>query len=64
MDRARVKHNRICKYFMQNIGDILEYVRQRSATQGVTFKTFSMLASIHACTGEVSHALFLKLKQF
>ena len=64
MDRARLKQNRICKYFIQNIGDILEYVRQRSATQGVAFKTFYTLASIHACTGEVSHALFSKLKQF
>ena len=61
MDRARLKERRICKYFIKNIGDILAYVRKRKGRLSKRFTRFQ--TPMHA-QREVSHALFLKLKQF
>ena len=67
MDVARQKQKRICECFIKNIGDILAYVRKRNTTQRETFKTFYTLTRFQGhmyAHREVSHALFLKLKQF
>ena len=67
MDVARQKQKRICECFIKNIDDILAYVRKRNTTQRETFKTFYTLTRFQGhmyAHREVSHALFLKLKQF
>ena len=63
MDGASRKQKRICKCFIKNICNILAYVRQSNTLKRISKRFTCVQARMHEY-GEVSHALFSKLKQF